>query len=100
MPHPPFVKILALCALMRNRNTDTVMEKERVALFLCQAKGVHSKIVPQELCPFPGEVVVFSHGFMSDFFGTPWTAACQVSLSMRFLGFLFPFSTPPKHIIP
>ena len=58
MPHPPFVKILALCALMRNRNTDTIMEKERVALFLCQAKGVHSKIVPQELCLPSGYLLI------------------------------------------
>ena len=84
MTHPPFVKILAPCAPMRNRNTDAVMEKERVALFLCQAKGEHSRIAPQELCPFPGEVLLFSHGFVSDSFATPWTAACQASLSMRF----------------
>ena len=28
-------------------------EKEKVALFLCQAKGKHSRLVPQELCPLP-----------------------------------------------
>ena len=26
-------------------------EKERVALLLCQAKGEHSRLVPQDLCP-------------------------------------------------
>ena len=30
-------------------------EKERVALFLCQAKGEHSRLAPHELCPcLPG----------------------------------------------
>ena len=51
-------------------------EKERVALFLCQAKREHSRIAPQGLYPFPGEVLLFSHGFVSDSFATPWTAAC------------------------
>ena len=60
-------------------------DKERVALFLCQAKGEHRGIVPPELCAFPGELLLlFSHGFMSEPFATPWTAACQASLSMRF----------------
>ena len=26
-------------------------EKESMALFLCQAKGQHGRLVPQELCP-------------------------------------------------
>ena len=71
---------------MTNRNRDTVMEdKERVALFLCQAKGEHRGIVPRELCPFPGELLLsFSHGFMSEPFVALWTAACQASLFMRF----------------
>ena len=56
-----------------------------MALFLCKAKGEHRGIVPQELCPFPGELLLlFSHRFMSEPFATPWTAACQASLSMRF----------------
>ena len=28
-------------------------EKGRMALFLCQAKREHSRLVPQELCPPP-----------------------------------------------
>ena len=44
-------EILALCAPLPNRNTETVTEeKERVALLLCQAKGERSYLVPQELC--------------------------------------------------
>ena len=34
----------------RNRVME---EKERVALFLCQAKREHSRLAPQELCPPP-----------------------------------------------
>ena len=30
-------------------------ERLRVALLLCQAKGEHSKLEPQELGPLPGE---------------------------------------------
>ena len=37
---------------MPNRSADTVMEdEERVTLFLCQTKGEHSMLMPQELCP-------------------------------------------------
>ena len=34
-------------------------KKERLTLFLCQAKGEHSRLEPQELCPCltPGECV-------------------------------------------
>ena len=32
-------------------------EKERVVLLLCQAKGEHSRLGPQELCPAPPSVV-------------------------------------------
>ena len=28
-------------------------DKERVALLLCQGKGEHSRLAPQELCPRP-----------------------------------------------
>ena len=28
-------------------------KKERLTLFLCQAKGEHSRLEPQELCPLP-----------------------------------------------
>ena len=43
---------------MLNRNTEAVMEeKERVASLLCQAKGEHSRLGPQELCPAPPSVV-------------------------------------------
>ena len=38
-----FLFVLAFFFLME--------EKERVALFLCQAKGKHSRLVPQELWP-------------------------------------------------
>lgn len=43
-------KILALCALMLNRNTESY-GGGRVALFLCQTKREHSRLAPQELCP-------------------------------------------------
>ena len=49
-------KILTLCAPMPKKYGDRVMEKKekkRVALFLCQAKREHSRLVPQELCPPP-----------------------------------------------
>ena len=74
-----------------------------MVLFLCQAKGEHSRIAPQELCPFPGEVLLFSHGFVSDSFATPWTAACQASLSIGFSsqeywsGLPFPSPGQPKY---
>ena len=43
-------KILALCAPMLNRNMENVLEeRERVALFLCQAKREYSKLVSQEV---------------------------------------------------
>ena len=47
-------KILAPCPPMPNRNTETVWrQQKRVALLFCQAKGKHSRLVPQELCPLP-----------------------------------------------
>ena len=49
-------KILALCAPMPKKYGGSVMEKKekkRAALFLCQAKREHSRLVPQELCPPP-----------------------------------------------
>ena len=39
---------------MPNRNTEIVMEeREKVALFLCQATREPSRLFPQELCPHP-----------------------------------------------
>ena len=36
----------------KQKYRDRAMEeKERVALFLCQAEREHSRLVPQELCP-------------------------------------------------
>ena len=51
-------KILALCAPMPKKYGDRVMEKKekkRMALFLCQAKREHSRLVPQNCAPLPGE---------------------------------------------
>ena len=40
----------------KQKHRDRVVEeKERVALVLSQAKGDHSRLAPQELCPLPGE---------------------------------------------
>ena len=47
-------QILVLSAPVLNRNMETITEeKERVALLLCQSKGKHSRLGPQELCPRP-----------------------------------------------
>lgn len=48
-------KILALCAPLPNRNTETVMqEKERVALLLLRpGKGGTQQLMPPELRPPP-----------------------------------------------
>ena len=45
-----------LCTNANQKYGDRVTEeKERVALLLCQAKGKHSRLAPQGLCPLPGE---------------------------------------------
>ena len=45
-------KILALCAPMPNRNMEAELQRrKRVALFLCQAKREHHRLMPQELWP-------------------------------------------------
>ena len=45
-------KTLPFYALMPSGKMKTVMEeKERVALFLCQAKRDQSRLAPQGLCP-------------------------------------------------
>ena len=45
----------SLCTNDKQKYRDRVMEeKERVALLLCQAKGEHSRLALQELCPLPG----------------------------------------------
>ena len=42
----------SLCHDIEQKYRDRVMEeKERMALFLCQAKGEHSRLAPHELCP-------------------------------------------------
>ena len=49
-------QVLAPCAPMPNRNTETEIWRIRnreVFYFLCQAKGRHSRLAPQELCPPP-----------------------------------------------
>ena len=44
----------SLCISAKKKYRDRVMEeKERVTLLLCQTKGEHSRLVPQELCPLP-----------------------------------------------
>ena len=40
-----------LCTAAKQKYGDRVMEKERVALFLCQANGEHRRLVPQKLSP-------------------------------------------------
>ena len=45
----------SLCTNDEQKYGDGVMEEnERVALLLCQAKGEHGRLAPQELCPLPG----------------------------------------------
>ena len=40
-----------LCTSAKQKYRDRITEeKEKVALLLCQAKGEHSRLVPQELC--------------------------------------------------
>ena len=44
----------SLCTSAKQKYRDRVAEeKERVALFLCRAKGDHRRLAPQELCPSP-----------------------------------------------
>ena len=40
----------SLCTNAKQKYGDKVMEKERVALLLCQAKGEHSRLAAQEQC--------------------------------------------------
>ena len=50
----PLLPNLAPCAPMLNKNTETENWKIRnreAFYFLCQAKGRHSRLTPQELCP-------------------------------------------------
>ena len=47
------LKSWLFCEPMPNRNKERVMEKERVAFLLCQAKGEHSRPMPKELYPLP-----------------------------------------------
>ena len=73
-------------------------KKERLTLFLCQAKGEHSRLEPQELCPCltPGERVCVrtlvhtrtctpTHTLSCIWlFATPWTLPHEAPLSMGF----------------
>ena len=71
----------SLCINAKKKYRDRVMEeKERVTLLLCQTKGEHSRLVPQELCPIPSWWVVvpsLSHVWL---FATPQAATLQASL--------------------
>ena len=40
-----------LCTNAKQKYADRLMTKERVTLFLCQAKRKHSMLKPQEMCP-------------------------------------------------
>ena len=75
-------KILAFCAPMPNRNVEKVLEeRDRVALFICQAKREHSRLEPQELCLLHWGISEKwkSHSSVQ-IFGTPWTI-CSMEFS-------------------
>ena len=58
-------------------------EKERVALFLCQAKREHSRLAPQELCPPPWGIGRGLHSQDS------WSEVCDKDQGSNSLAFFF-----------
>ena len=76
---------LAPCAPMSNRNTETENWKTRnreAFSFLCQAKGRHSRLTPQELRPPPW-------GIRDFIWGGSQSGVCDKDQSSEGLAFLF-----------
>ena len=75
-------KILALYAPKLNKNMETELWRRRKAwlYFLCHAKEEHCRLAPQELF-LPPQGIVIQLLSCVQLIATPWTPACQASLS-------------------
>ena len=88
-------KIFAPCPLMPNRKTEIEFEENRKEwlYYFCQAKGIHTRLVPQEICPV---LLGIGRGFYTLMKVLLFFSSCEVSKQLQ----LPPGNSATRSIVP